>query len=329
MLSGLVAVADPPNQEGQGMKRMLEVATVVAGLVIAATGAAQPASAPASQPASQPASAPSPCEPAAIKRIDFKNFTYKLSDTESVVVKNGSSPEEQDQSEGRYRVEQVEYADVMGNGCLAALVHVQTHDPCSGMGNCGEAHWFLYVVRDGKPTVVWEAGGMDPSVGDRYIGQDNPPKTVRNVAIHEGALVVDWVDIARGFKRSREIHKVSVEGKVSLVSGDAARRLSKEISERERAAAKEARARAKQQAQADAKAKALGRAQERAQAQARAKALAREKALAKERYRAQVKAMALARARAKAQAKERERAEARARAKAAAQVRGKASQYAR
>jgi hypothetical protein len=123
----------------------------------------------------------------AIRKVDFKNFTYEPScageDRTKVTVKNGEFSSEK-QTDGYvdrfyFEVREVNFGDLNADNSEEALVLTVCNT--GGTGNFSEG--FVYTLKDGKPALFATVPG-----GDRAYGG------LRTMKVDNGQLVVESND---------------------------------------------------------------------------------------------------------------------------------------
>jgi len=95
--------------------------------------------------------------------VDFRNFTYPSSLSKSgVTLKDGNREYEDPVSGGdRYHLQDVDYADLTGDGKKEAFVNV-VRVICGGSCDGGSHLFYIYSVKQNKPSLLWriESGSV-------------------------------------------------------------------------------------------------------------------------------------------------------------------------
>jgi len=99
-----------------------------------------------------------------IRKFDFKNFTYPLTEDqggkgETFTLKNGKQKQTEDQIEATLQT--IEYGDITNDGSEEAMLSVY---PWSG-GNCQCYMVFIYTLENKKPKLLWKFDTWDKAEG--------------------------------------------------------------------------------------------------------------------------------------------------------------------
>ena len=101
--------------------------------------------------------------PPEFKSVDFRNFTYPSSlRGSSITLKDGDHEYEDPVSGGdRYHLQDVNYADVTGDGKKEAVVNV-VRVICGGSCDGGSHLFYIYSAQQNRPRLLWriESGSV-------------------------------------------------------------------------------------------------------------------------------------------------------------------------
>ena len=109
--------------------------------------------------------APTATARSAIRRVDFRNFTFPGVFEKRITLRNGKSTVESKYCETQYALDDVIYADLNHDGTEDAVVSVWDFAACGS--SCVTYDFYIYTTNEDRPSLLWKfssgcqgAGGL-------------------------------------------------------------------------------------------------------------------------------------------------------------------------
>jgi hypothetical protein len=90
----------------------------------------------------------------AIRRVDFRNFTFPGIWEKQVTLRNGKSTAKSKYCETEYELGDIAYADLNRDGREDAVVPVRDFQMCGS--SCQSHDVYIYTIKNNRPSLLWK-----------------------------------------------------------------------------------------------------------------------------------------------------------------------------